>query len=442
MKVGNLGPRPSGPLFLKGWDIMVTNYLSWVEDKELDYFKKSKFGCHIYSSIMELIKKGNISGEYGEKALYHLIREYYSCYNNPKNVWKEIGFFMDSFYNVFDITDILIEKNKVRKFIVPINHIVTKKAIEILKFKDCSFKIYEEKFEDKEIDFLVIIEDFVESIWYKQRFGEAFNLMQSGGLAPGLYFFTNDSNVGSIYKTFGYSMDVTFGDGGLRKDLNMSFRSSWESNFARILNHLNLSWEYEANDKFEVEIGTKTTYYHPDFKVKINENSYWWYEIKGFWDNASLQKVASFNKNYPMNKLNIIDSDIFYYLQNRFSNLVENWENIQISSHSNENVKVVGIKFNKRIEKINKLIDHEEIFLERDNQNQYDQNAVKVISKDGEDIGFICKEWAAIYSYKLDIGFKFKAYLESKHYNDNYINIKVERIGDIPEDFMKMLFGL
>ena len=34
--------------------------------------------------------------------------------------------------------------------------------------------------------------------------------------------------------------------GGIRTDLNAYFRSTWEANYARILNYESIEWKYEA----------------------------------------------------------------------------------------------------------------------------------------------------------------------------------------------------
>ena len=64
--------------------------------------------------------------------------------------------------------------------------------------------------------------------------------------------------------------------GGFREDLNCFFRSTWEANFARALNFLEIKWEYE-NQKHRVYLGNYS--YLPDFYLPENNL---FIEIKGY----------------------------------------------------------------------------------------------------------------------------------------------------------------
>lgn len=89
------------------------------------------------------------------------------------------------------------------------------------------------------------------------------------------------------------------GKSGKRQDLNnIFFRSSWEANFARILNKLNLKWEYEPK-RFLLNDDDKIMTYLPDFKV--NEC---YVEIKGFImpDKSNIKKFNLFRIQYPQFK--------------------------------------------------------------------------------------------------------------------------------------------
>ena len=81
----------------------------------------------------------------------------------------------------------------------------------------------------------------------------------------------------------------TRGTGGTREDLGQYFRSTWEANFARILNHQGKEWQYEPKT-FELEEGFT---YTPDFLV---DGVY--YEIKGWWDAKSVRKLLLFRQKY------------------------------------------------------------------------------------------------------------------------------------------------
>lgn len=71
--------------------------------------------------------------------------------------------------------------------------------------------------------------------------------------------------------------------------------------------------------------------------------------------------------------------------------------------------KVVGVTFENRQEYIKKMKIGEKIFLERDRNNAYDKNAIKVINDKGFQIGFISKDLAPKIAEKMDSGIRFRA---------------------------------
>jgi len=82
---------------------------------------------------------------------------------------------------------------------------------------------------------------------------------------------------------------------GVRKDLGMSFRSSWEANFARVLNLYKVEFDFEPTVfPFPIKRGTKA--YTPDFFLPRNED---WIEIKGYLDDKSKIKLKRFKRYYP-----------------------------------------------------------------------------------------------------------------------------------------------
>lgn len=108
---------------------------------------------------------------------------------------------------------------------------------------------------------------------------------------------------------------------GYREDLALSVRSSWEANFARILNFEKLFYTYEKY-KFAVIMpdGTKTTY-TPDFCVN---NTF--FEIKGRWYRQNRIKVNMFREQYPQYLTCIIDKNIYNYLFNKYHTKISIWE--------------------------------------------------------------------------------------------------------------------
>jgi hypothetical protein len=108
-------------------------------------------------------------------------------------------------------------------------------------------------------------------------------------------------------------------NGGKREDLGEHyFRSNWEANYARILNEMNILWEYEKYT-FLLSNGM---HYTPDFK--IGENKF--VEIKGIMDEVSQEKINLFLKEYPDYELDIIDEDKYYSLRSLFKHKITNWE--------------------------------------------------------------------------------------------------------------------
>lgn len=77
-------------------------------------------------------------------------------------------------------------------------------------------------------------------------------------------------------------------------------RSGWEYNFAKVMQHLNREYQYEA---YTFKLSNGKTYV-PDFydvKRKI------FYEIKGQMRNDAKEKIELFKKDYPNIKLHVID---------------------------------------------------------------------------------------------------------------------------------------
>jgi DNA polymerase III alpha subunit len=109
---------------------------------------------------------------------------------------------------------------------------------------------------------------------------------------------------------------------GFRDDLGHYVRSSWEADFARVLNYCGLRYEYEPRRFTLVRTDGSTLTYAPDFFVSdLN----CWYEIKGWMDRRSEEKLRLFKEQYPGERLIVIDRTRFAELQMQYSDLVE-WE--------------------------------------------------------------------------------------------------------------------
>jgi len=119
--------------------------------------------------------------------------------------------------------------------------------------------------------------------------------------------------------------------GGIRPDLGIFVRSSWEANYARYLNWLIevgeiRGWEYEPETfEFEgIKRGTRT--YTPDFKVTNLDGSVEYHEVKGWMDPKSKTKLKRMAKYHPGIKLVLIDKDVYYAIRRECKNLVPDWE--------------------------------------------------------------------------------------------------------------------
>ncbi|HEV7889300.1 MAG TPA: DNA polymerase III subunit alpha, partial [Pyrinomonadaceae bacterium] len=115
---------------------------------------------------------------------------------------------------------------------------------------------------------------------------------------------------------------MAYSAAGFREDLGHYVRSSWEADFARVLNHMGVGYEYEAR-RFTLSRadGSKLTY-APDFFVP---ESGLFYEIKGWMDDRSAEKIRLFREQYPEQTLVVIDKTRFAELQMRYRDLVK-WE--------------------------------------------------------------------------------------------------------------------
>lgn len=119
---------------------------------------------------------------------------------------------------------------------------------------------------------------------------------------------------------------VTHGKVGYREDLGHYTRSTWEANFARILNYLNLKYEYERHT-FPLSTGET---YTPDFYIPQKDT---FYEVKGFIRN---NKHLEFQKDFPDKKLVLVSDKLYKRLLLRYSSKIKIQD--KIKSYSKEEV--------------------------------------------------------------------------------------------------------
>lgn len=108
---------------------------------------------------------------------------------------------------------------------------------------------------------------------------------------------------------------------GYRPDLGITFRSSWEANFARILNALGFRFEFEPK-VFHLSDGRM---YIPDFHVYTTTGSYW-VEVKGRWSKDALDRINTFRDEYPDERIEVIDAERFHPLAREWAPRLPAWE--------------------------------------------------------------------------------------------------------------------
>ncbi len=108
---------------------------------------------------------------------------------------------------------------------------------------------------------------------------------------------------------------------GVRKDLNEFFRSTWESNIARLLKHYDIEYKYEVIKNINY-MDSKMIYvvdfYLPKYDAYI--------EVKGSYDNISKLKIKLFKEQYS-SRLFVIDKKVYKRFNKQYKNKIENWEN-------------------------------------------------------------------------------------------------------------------
>lgn len=185
-----------------------------------------------------------------------------------------------------------------------------------------------------------------------------------------------------------------------RPDLGIKVRSSWEANVFRVLKFKQIPFEYER------ELYSFSDFaYLPDFFLPENVII----EVKGFWDSESRKKIFSLQKEHPEFKILPVDRDMYESLQNRFSPVIPNWEEFRAYGHEKETVTIVGMRFCADKRTISHLKKEDILAFKREPNNEFDRNAILVITEDGSPIGHLSGDWAAVYAPKMDCGMEYTA---------------------------------
>lgn len=211
---------------------------------------------------------------------------------------------------------------------------------------------------------------------------------------------------------------------GNRVDIKKDVMSSWEANVIRIFNYLKIDYKYESKkfilDKNECDYKYMSFSYVPDFVLSDGTLI----EVKGNLDYRSLQNMKRFKELYPNEKIVVIDNDIYYLLEKKYSSLIPNWEN---SSNTLVGyINVVGINIKDRKKYVDRLNVDDELYVVRELDNTFDNNAIKVLDKDNNHIGYISSDYACYYAFKIDKGIKYK--IEVKDIGEKMLKCRIKAI--------------
>jgi len=110
------------------------------------------------------------------------------------------------------------------------------------------------------------------------------------------------------------------GKAGIRKDISETiyFYSRWETNLARLFNHLGIKWIYQPRT---FDLGSQNytpDFYLPDYDVYI--------EVKNFLWKYSKIRDRKFRKLYPDINLILLLKKDYLELEKKYSHLIKNWE--------------------------------------------------------------------------------------------------------------------
>lgn len=109
------------------------------------------------------------------------------------------------------------------------------------------------------------------------------------------------------------------------------YRSRWEANYARYLEHLRSnglirSWLHEPVTFWFEGIKRGCMSYLPDFEVIENSGRFVYHEVKGWMDDRSKTKIKRMAKYHPEIELVVIGSKEYRELDKKCKCLLEGWE--------------------------------------------------------------------------------------------------------------------
>ncbi len=408
--------------------------ISSLKKEELESFMRTEYAETLESELDNLLYERKITSIQKELLIAIKADEYYG-YCVKGNAWGSVKYYLENFPELLKIHDMLFIDEPVEKFIYIIYSILELEFEKILAYQNLTYEKHQRSLKNSRG-----ISIYIGYITNPRQYTlddhpvrKAFRIAEKAGVRIGYHYYQSKEEMNGHYcianirnfpiveDDFG---DFSKADGGFREDLEAGFKSSWEANIARLLNFKKLDWEYEkASESYSTEIG----YYIPDFKVIDKEGKTYIIEVKGYWDDRSVKKVWSAITQSKDEKIIIIDSDYYSILNNEYSNTIPNWETTKTPNASFV-LPVIGLTVGNRMATVQTLIEGVQMKLLREPNNPYDKNAIKVLTKDNREVGYISKEWASIFAYKIDCGFTYEVYLKKMQIDKKriYINLYTE----------------
>lgn len=399
------------------------------EELIMEAFLETEYGIQLKKELALLVKEKKIEGAYIDRILSIKANEYYR-YSIKENAWKCLGLFLRLYPELFTLNELLQMDGEIEKYIYVINSKMENEMDKVLEYKNLtSTKQRRELPDGRTITFYTgFLEEPKQYTLVDHPVRNAFKVAEQSGIRIGYYYYQGKPKSNSLFsimniRSFPIKEDE-YGDyssstGGFREDLQTGFKSTWEANMARILNYHSIKWEYENTFKsFSTELGA----YIPDFRIyKGNEIQI--IEVKGRWDFRSVKKVSSALSQVKEEKVIIIDSDFYYLLDQKYKSIIPHWENSSVVL-GNLELPIVGVNVGKRKINVKNLKVGDSLKLVRQPDNPYDTNAILVLTENNEEIGFIAKDWASIFSFKIDHGFTYKVIV--KEIEQKVVKVKVK----------------
>ena len=409
------------------------------EEKDIEKFKETpNYKTDLLPKVEKLISLNLLSRDTADKLIRYKAEEYKVFTQNDK-ASKNLFYLLQFCYESFDITDYFVDSSVLKKYFLIVNKNSKEEYEKILENENLILNHVEYLITD---DKSILIYSGLLKDNNDNPYLSLATKAQQAGINAACYYYsgkdTHENGVGFLYgQANRFSIndlsknDRTNANGGYRNDLSSGFKSSWEANIARVLNFKSLKWLYE-----DFYINVPQSIYVPDFYYS-SEGDEIILEVKGRWDSRSVEKMSYIIREETEYMLLLIDSDLYKYFDRNYNQLPY-WEESKKVSNKFI-IPILGVNIGSRKQYINSLNKGEEIFLVREPNNAYDSYAIKVINKDGHDLGYVKKEWAAIFSWKMDFGFEYKSTVYSNIIKGSSFQIELSTdFGNLSEHLIKV----